>query len=221
MISEAFERRLVLGRPSSAPSQALFLDRDGVLVEDCHYLSDPAKVDLCLGAKRLIEEANRHNIQVVLVTNQSGIARGYFQWNDYELVNQRMQQLLGTSAPLAAIYANGYGPDAPKHSWRKPNPEMLLQASKDLNIDLSVSMMIGDRLSDLQAGAAAGLAIVFHVLSGYGLDARASVIDWHSRLRNDSDQDHRTCCKPPRLKLLDTLLDFPYSLLGTGRMPST
>ena len=136
MQEKNFFQRSVLLRPRKPiRSPALFLDRDGVVIEDCHYLSDPGKVRLCLGSRDLIYQAYLQSIPVVLITNQSGIGRGFFEWSDFEKVNNRMQHLLGCSAPLSAIYANGYGPDAPYDSWRKPSPKMLVQAASDLNLD--------------------------------------------------------------------------------------
>ena len=111
---------------------------------------------ICAWGRQLIATAHRHGWPVVVVTNQSGIARGFFSWADVDNVNNRVQELLGFDAPLAAIYANGHGPDAPVNSWRKPNPQMLMEASRHLNLDLQRSVLIGDRLSDLQAGAATG-----------------------------------------------------------------
>ena len=190
---------------------ALFLDRDGVVIEDCHHLSDPAQVRLCPGSRELIASAHSHGWPVVLITNQSGIARGFFEWNHVERVNQRMQELLGSEAPLAAIYANGHGPDAPASSWRKPSPQMLLEAATALNLDLQRSLLIGDRLSDLQAGAAAGLATLFHVLSGHGHNARASVVQWHEQ-RCEAGKTGA----PSALQLLDSLETFPFPLLKQG-----
>ena len=155
-----------------------FLDRDGVVIEDCHHLRDPNKVRLCPGSQELISKAFHYNIPVVIITNQSGISRGLFGWEHFEMVNKRLQDLLGAKSPLSAIYANGYGPDAPINSWRKPSPRMLFEASQDLNIDLGRSVLIGDRLSDLQAGAGAGLAALVHVLTGHGRESRDSVIKW-------------------------------------------
>lgn len=176
------ERRTLLSprRPRRAP--ALFLDRDGVIIEDGHHLSDPDAVTLCSGARALIQQASLAGWPVVVITNQSGIARGLFGWRDYELVTARMIELLGPDAPLAAIYANGHGPDAPPHSWRKPSPAMLLDAADALNLDLAASMLIGDRLSDLKAGAAAGLPLLAHVLSGHGHGERSLVEAWHQSL---------------------------------------
>lgn len=180
------------------------MDRDGVVIEDCHHLSDPDQVRLCRGARQLIAAAHSHRWPVVLITNQSGIARGFFGWDHVQQVNIRMQELLTNDAPLAAIYANGHGPDASPNSWRKPNPQMVLAASKALNLDIGRSLLIGDRLSDLQAGAAAGVAGLLHVLSGHGCDAHASVQRWYAR-----------AIQPvPSLQILESLDSFPIALLN-------
>ncbi len=160
------EHRLLLAAPCRNPSTALFSDRDGVLIEDKHYLSNPDQVVLYNGAKTLLEQANHHQCPVIIITNQSGIARGFFTWQEYEQVTDRLLTLLGPSASVAGIYANGHGPDAPPTTWRKPSPAMLLAAASDLNVDLSRSLLIGDRLSDLQAGMSGGLTRLAHVLTG-------------------------------------------------------
>ena len=196
-----FECRRLLQAPWAQPQPALFLDRDGVLIEDRHHLCDPDQVELCAGASSLLEHASQQGWPVVVITNQSGIARGYFAWDAYERVTDRLLALQGPNAPIAAIYANGHGPDAPSTSWRKPSPAMLLAASKELNLDLSRSLLIGDRLSDLEAGARAGLPWLVHVLSGHGEDERASVEQWDTQ----ANSDNHTC----ELTLLNSLLEFP------------
>jgi len=150
------ERRRLLQAPWSTPQPALFLDRDGVLIEDLHHLCDPDQLVLCPGALSLVNYSNQQCLPVVVITNQSGIARGYFDWDAYERVTDRLLTVLGPQAQIAAIYANGYGSEASSNSWRKPCPAMLLVAAKELNLDLSRSLLIGDRLSDLEAGARAG-----------------------------------------------------------------
>lgn len=205
----------LLIKPLQQPTPALFLDRDGVVIEDCHHLHDPDQVKLCLGAKELIQSAHSHGWPVVLITNQSGIARGFFQWHHFDSVNARMQELLGSDAPLAAIYANGHGPDAPANSWRKPSPRMVLEAAEALHLNLPRSLLIGDRLSDLQAGAAAGVPSLFHVLSGHGRSARASVLDWQAR------RFQKTSFPPtPCLHLLESLDLFPLQLLTHRNQPA-
>jgi len=196
----SLEQRLVLRAPYRIPQPALFLDRDGVLIEDRHHLCDPDQVELCPGALSLVNHARQQGWPVVVITNQGGIARGYFAWDAYERVTDRLLALLGPNA-LAAIYANGHGPDAPSTSWRKPSPAMLLAASQELNLDLKRSLLIGDRLSDIQAGARAGLPWLVHVLSGHGLEEQAAVELWGTQVSSDN----HTC----ELTLLNSLLEFP------------
>jgi len=202
------ERRRLIYPPYFSPKPALFLDRDGVLIEDQHHLCHPDNVLLCAGAKTLLKNAMQHDWPVVLITNQSGIARGYFNWQVYEQVTDRLLELLGSNAPLAGIYANGHGPDTPPTSWRKPSPAMLMAAAADLNIDLSRSLLIGDRLSDLQAGASAGLPWLGHVLTGHGAKERSSVKKWTSQRKLIKSKNQFF-----RLDYLDTLLNFPLPLL--------
>jgi D-glycero-D-manno-heptose 1,7-bisphosphate phosphatase len=207
------KRRRLLARQSTIPRPALFLDRDGVVIEDCHHLSNPNQVTLLPGARELLRHANATGWPVVLITNQSGIARGLFDWDAYELVTDRLLELLGPDAPIAAIYANGHGPDAPATSWRKPSPAMLLAAGQELNLDLGGSLLIGDRLSDLQAGAAAGLAWLGHVLSGHGQHERPRVaahIGPTGLFKGENPSSWQT-----QVVLLESLFDFPPSLLGT------
>jgi D-glycero-D-manno-heptose 1,7-bisphosphate phosphatase len=198
------ERCRLLAAPCPSPKPALFLDRDGVVIEDRHHLYDPAAVELCPGAQALLQQANQAGWPVVLVTNQSGIARGYFDWKAYEQVTDRLLELLGTEAPVAAIYANGHRPGAPPHSWRKPSPAMLLAAAADLRLDLSRSLLVGDRLSDLQAGARAGLPWLTHVLSGHGQQERAAVQEWWAQRREPTGENAKR-----ELVLLQSLLEFP------------
>ena len=201
----SLEQRLVLRAPFRTPQPALFLDRDGVLIEDRHHLCDPDQVKLCAGVQALVEHASQQGWPVVVITNQSGIARGYFEWDAYGRVTERLLALLGANAPIAAIYANGHGPDAPCTSWRKPSPAMLLAAAQELNLDLSRSLLIGDRLSDLKAGVQAGLPWLVHVLSGHGVEERAAVDQWGT----DASSANQTC----ELTLLNSLLEFPHHRL--------
>jgi D-glycero-D-manno-heptose 1,7-bisphosphate phosphatase len=203
------ERRRLLARPCPAPTPALFLDRDGVLIEDKNHLCDPQEVVLCYGAKTLLKNAKQRHWPVVVITNQSGIARGYFDWKAYEQVTDRVLELLGTEAPLAAIYANGHGPDGAPSSWRKPSPAMLQAASSDLQIDLTRSLLIGDRLSDLQAGSRAGLAWLGHVQTGHGQRERSAVEHWGAQRGIEAQGTTNF-----ELAFLHSLLDFPCSLFS-------
>ncbi len=174
----------ILNRPQipagSAPGDAarrpcLFLDRDGVIVEDTGYLHRPEDVRLIEGAADMIARANQRSVAVVVVTNQAGIARGLFGWHDFIAVQETIIGQLD-QAFLNAVFAcphhkDGKPPfDSPDHAWRKPNPGMLLEAALRLPIDLKQSWLIGDRAQDLQAAKTAGLAGGIHVLTGHGSD---------------------------------------------------
>ena len=207
----SYENYQLYSKPFGAPTPTLFLDRDGVLIEDKHYLCNPDDVKLCHGAKKLLEQAKNNRWPVVIITNQSGIARGFFDWPAYELVTARLLQLLGSETLISAIYANGHGPNAPLKSWRKPSPGMLLTAAKDLNIDLSRSILVGDRLTDLQAGESAGLPFLIHVLTGHGKEERAAVESW-------AKQNRLLASSPSfKLALINSLEYFPFEELQETR----
>jgi len=209
------ERRRLLSDPHPSQRPALFLDRDGVLIKDKHHISDPSEVELCSGAQLLLQQAHQRSWPVVVITNQSGIARGYFDWETYERVNDRLLELLESSAPVAAIYANGHGPQASPTSWRKPSPGMLLAAADDLNINLNRSILVGDRLTDLQAGASACLPWLVHVLSGHGKRERPAVEEWAGECAHCTSKNLGF-----ELVLIGSLLNFPPDLLKPNFEPA-
>ena len=160
---------------------ALFLDRDGVIIKEKHFISKPSDVELEDGMSDLIELANMLQLPIVIITNQSGIARKITKWDDYFQVTEKMLALINPENTLIAIYANGLGVDSPNYSWRKPSPEMILNAANFLKIDLSRSLLIGDRLSDLTSGVNAGLLNFFHLRTGHGNAEREEVKRFFSK----------------------------------------
>lgn len=159
----------------SPAAQALFLDRDGVIVEEVGYLARPEDVQLIPDAVVAISRANQLGVPVVVVTNQAGIGRGRYGWSEFESVNREMVHQLGEGgATLDAIFACPFHPDALPpyraidHPGRKPEPGMLLKAARDMGIDLATSWIVGDTLSDIKAGGRAGLAGAVLVLTGHG-----------------------------------------------------
>jgi D-glycero-D-manno-heptose 1,7-bisphosphate phosphatase len=170
---------------AAEPRPALFLDRDGVIVEDPGYLCRPGDLQTISGAAAVIASANRRGIPVVEVTNQAGIGRGYYTWKEFIAVEETLARILAdSSAHLDAILACPYHRDGvapwahPEHPARKPRPGMLLAAEKLLNLDLRASWIVGDKLSDLEAGYQAGLRGGLHVLTGEGRRHRAAVVEW-------------------------------------------
>ncbi len=132
-----------------APS-VVFIDRDGTLIHDAHYISDPALVRLLPGACEAIARLNASNIPVVLVSNQSGIGRGYFSMEDYEKVNSRFQDLLGTGgARIDATYICPHSSE--DHcNCRKPRRELFERAIREHAFDFSRMIFIGDRWRDVE-----------------------------------------------------------------------
>lgn len=169
---------------SGEPRPALFLDRDGVIIEDSGYLASAAGVALIPGAAAVIASANRLRVSVVEVTNQSGIARGYYGWEEFLQVEEEVtRQLSIEDAAIDAAFAcpyhrQGIGQWAhPAHPARKPRPGMLVSAAQFLNLDLSRSWIVGDKLADLQAGCNARLRGGMHVLTGQGSQHRPAVME--------------------------------------------
>lgn len=146
--------------------RALFLDRDGVINVDHGYVCSPARTEFMDGIFELVAAANRGGIVVVVATNQAGIARGYYTEADFQAYMDWMRGEFGRhAARLDAVYYCPHHPDAGVGGYRrecgcrKPAPGMLLDARRDLGLDLATSWLIGDKPSDLEAGRAAGVGI--------------------------------------------------------------
>lgn len=146
---------------------ALFLDRDGVIIRDVHYIKDPNDVEIEKGLKDLLSIAHEFKWPVFVITNQSGISRGYYNWDQFFKVNERMNELIGEPNPIYSIYANSHI-SSNDNNWRKPNPYMIMHAAKRFNINLSQSILIGDRFSDILAGLKSGINNLIHVETGHG-----------------------------------------------------
>ena len=156
------------GRP------ALFMDRDGCLIEEMGYINHPSRVRVLPRTPEAIARLNAAGIAAVMATNQAGIARGYFSNETLAAVNAELERQLGAlGARLDGLYVCTHHPTAGEPPYRetcecrKPKPGLLLRAAAELGLDLSRSIMVGDKPSDVEAGQAAGAATVL-VLTGYG-----------------------------------------------------
>jgi histidinol-phosphate phosphatase family protein len=136
--------------------KAVFLDRDGTIIYDVGYPKDPEQIQLLPGVIEALNSLKKHRFKLIIVSNQSGIGRGILTLNEVEQINRHVVSILGKNG--ISIDATYYCPHAPEErcSCRKPSPEMLLRAAKDLNLDLGRSFLIGDKLSDIEAGKRAG-----------------------------------------------------------------
>lgn len=164
----------------STPTQgrpAIFLDRDGTLNVDHGYVSDIDHFQFIDGAIEALRLLKQRGFLLVLVTNQSGIARGYFSEDDFLQLTEWMDwSLADRGVDLDGIYYCPHHPQATVDAWRqtcncrKPQPGMLLEAQQALGIDMARSVMVGDRLADIDAGWAAGVGTTVLVRTGKPLD---------------------------------------------------
>lgn len=137
---------------------AVFLDRDGTIVEDPGFLHEPGKVKLFPGAADAIRRLNEHGVLVVTVSNQSGIARGLYAVEDYAAVQRRLVELLESHD--AHLDGSWFCPHHPRFSGpcecRKPGSKLFLDAQDALDIDFTQSWWVGDRLSDVHPAVTLG-----------------------------------------------------------------
>ncbi len=159
---------------------AVFLDRDGTIIREVHYISRPEQVEILPGAAEAISLLHEAGFLCVVVSNQSGVGRGKLTEADMREVQAEVEKQLnlrGTTLDGAYFCTVPPPPEtdtAPDrrtridHPDRKPGPGMLLRAAKELSIDLKKSWMIGDMLSDILAGKNAGVVGTIHVRTGHG-----------------------------------------------------
>ncbi len=180
--------------------KAVFLDRDGTIIEDVGFIGDSAKVRLLPGAADAIRRIAEAGFEIVVVSNQSGVARGIFDEDALSSVHARMVELLGSQgARLDGAYYCPYfeGPEAVVEAYRcaselrKPEPGMLTQAADERGIDLSRSWMIGDSARDVEAGRRAG--------------CRTILLDPEGTLRSDGqiNATHTVASLPEACELLE------------------
>lgn len=160
--------------------KAVFLDRDGTLIVERNYLGDPAGVALLEGVPQALKQLSDAGFLLVMVTNQSGVARGFFTMDDVVRVNGRVEELLEREGVrLDAVYIcphyeRGSVPEyAVSCNCRKPRPGMALAAAKDWDLDLSSSYMIGDKPADVSFGRNFGARESYLVRTGHGAEAEA------------------------------------------------
>jgi histidinol-phosphate phosphatase family protein len=150
-------------------ARAVFLDRDGTLMEEADYCRDPAKVRVYPGVPEALRKIKEAGWRTFIVTNQSGIGRGLMTETQYRAVQDELLRQLGAGA-IDAVY---FCPDPPgvPSTRRKPAPGMVWEAAAAYDIDLSRSYFIGDKSADIECGQRAGARTIL-VLTGYGMQQR-------------------------------------------------
>ncbi len=168
---------------TDAPRPAVFLDRDGTINVERDYLSDPDQLELIPGAAEAIAACNAAGLPVIVVTNQSGIARGMFDEERFHEITARLGELLAERG--ARVDATYYCPHHPEHGGaryaracecRKPQPGMLVRAAREHGLGTTRSWIVGDSLRDLEAGAAVGARGIL-VATGKGAVQYASALE--------------------------------------------
>lgn len=170
--------------------KALFLDRDGTLIVDKDYLSDPAGVELLPGVAKALRRAMDLGYHLFLFTNQSGVGRGYFTLDKVHACNRRMEALLDLPEPgFVEIKIATETPDQP-HVYRKPSPRFILEMIEKYTLDPRHCFMVGDRWSDVQAGLNANIAAI-------GMDDGSTSLRKKAKVSKDK-----------RVKLFKSVPDF-------------
>jgi D-glycero-D-manno-heptose 1,7-bisphosphate phosphatase len=156
-------------------SRAVFLDRDGTIIHDADYCSDPKQVQVFEGAPEALRRLKRKGYKLIIVTNQSGIGRGFFTLEQYRAVETEVLRQLGPGL----IDATYFCPDIPEQpsKCRKPAPGMILEAARDHHVDLARSFFVGDKEIDAECGRNAGVRTI-RVRTGFDKMTDGSSANW-------------------------------------------
>lgn len=159
----------------NAKAAAIFVDRDGTIMEDADYCSDPKQVRVFPGAPNALRRLKAAGYKIIVITNQSGIGRGFFTVEQYRAVEAEMLHQLGDGL----IDATYFCPDVPgkPSKCRKPAPGMVLQAAREHDVDLSRSFLIGDKEVDAACAHNAGVRAI-RVRTGFDRATQGSCADW-------------------------------------------
>lgn len=209
--------------------RAIFLDRDNTIIEDKEgFISDPAKVRLLPGAATAIAGLRRLGYRIIVVSNQSGVARGLFDEGAVEAVNQEMCRQLReqAAAQVDASYYCPYHPEAvlPEYrvdhaGWRKPKPGMLKQAAEDFDLDLALSWMIGDAPRDIAAGSAAGCRTILLKDPEHASPTPSDTADTESRTNTTEGGGMEPLGSVSPNFIVKTLADAARVIAREGRNP--
>ena len=151
-------------------NRAVFIDRDGTMIAEKNYLSRPEDVEIFPATRTGLKKLCDAGFKLFIVSNQSGVGRGYFTMTDAEQVNQFMcDELARDGIRFEKIYIAPEAPDQPSRG-RKPSPQFLFDARDEFNLDLAESFMVGDKLIDLECGWNAGVKKSILVRTGYGAE---------------------------------------------------
>jgi D-glycero-D-manno-heptose 1,7-bisphosphate phosphatase len=160
---------------SDALSPAVFIDRDGTIMQDADYCSDPNQVKIFPGVAEALKRLKSKGFKIIIITNQSGIGRGFFTIEQYRAVEAEVLRQLGDSQ----IDATYFCPDIPGRpsNCRKPAPGMIVEAVREHQIDLARSFFVGDKEIDAECGRNGGVRTI-RVRTGFDRETSGSMADW-------------------------------------------
>ncbi|MFL6514384.1 MAG: D-glycero-alpha-D-manno-heptose-1,7-bisphosphate 7-phosphatase [Chthoniobacterales bacterium] len=161
--------------PPGPKSPAVFLDRDGTLMHDVDYCGSPKDVHVFAGATEALRRLKMRGYKLVVITNQSGIGRGYFDEHQYRMVEREFNRQIG----IDVIDATYHCPHSPNENCkcRKPAPDLVVRAARDLQLDLRHSFFVGDKKTDIECGRNAGVKTIL-IRTGYGKQTPAAIADF-------------------------------------------
>jgi len=164
-------------------NKAVFVDRDGTIVEDIGYMNSPEQIKFIPGSLEAIKKLNNAGYKVIVITNQAGVARGLVAEDMLQTIDKTLHKLiLNSGAHLDGLYYCPHHPEYGVYPYkqvcecRKPHPGLLKRAQKHFDIDLSLSFMIGDKATDVEAGKRAGTKTIF-LLTGKGKKEESKIKD--------------------------------------------
>lgn len=161
--------------PPNESAPAVFLDRDGTIMRDVNYCGDPTQVEIFPGVAKALRQLKTAGFKIVVITNQSGIGRGYFSEADYRAVEQEVGRQLGPGL-IDGTYFCADVPGA-ESKRRKPEPAMIFEAQRDHQLDLARSFFVGDKAIDAECGQRAGVWTILVQTGAASLDS-TPLADW-------------------------------------------
>jgi D-glycero-D-manno-heptose 1,7-bisphosphate phosphatase len=173
--------------PALRMNRAVFLDRDGTMIAEKHYLQRVEDVVILPGAAKALKQLQDAGFKLFIVSNQSGVGRGYFTAVDVEKVNEHIcREFDRAGVHFEKIYIAPEAPDQPSRG-RKPSPQFLFEARDEFSLDLAESYFIGDKLIDLECGWNAGVKKCILVRTGYGAELERTLADKLARATVTND----------------------------------
>ncbi|MGI9086833.1 MAG: D-glycero-alpha-D-manno-heptose-1,7-bisphosphate 7-phosphatase [Chthoniobacterales bacterium] len=163
---------------TAAPNEtwpAVFLDRDGTIMRDVNYCADPAKVEIFPGVTQALQQLKSAGFKIIVITNQSGLGRGYFSDADYRAVEAEVARKVGPGLIDATYFCPDH-PEAKSHR-RKPEPKMVFEAEREHRLDRARSFFVGDKAIDAACGRNAGVRTIL-VQNGAERHHNHSLADW-------------------------------------------